>query len=296
MFNKIQTSSGKIKRSSRVAFWLSLIFPGAGLFYVSKILIAFAIVFLEFIILTLPVLNLISYPEKNSVLFFSISVALFGMVHIFSIVYAIRGTLDSIRLNKYNSAVFSLIFSIFSLFVISFSFVILFSYYQINIISDNLMNPNLKDGDICLSSRVLFSDCREGDIVYSGERFLRLISKEKGLFEIKSGYVFINGQKLKLDVPEHDDSERFPQFIYYEVNKNIKYKIYIDIDSEKTLSIFFRINLTPESAVLLNDNRKIYYPVIKRYDYFFRLEKVLFSPDTFSFFKNTSIERKKESR
>lgn len=290
MNQKDKYSDHKSKVETAVIFWTSLLVPGGGFIILNLFPAGFSILFLEFVLMTIPATMLLFSSNISPSLVFVLSIVSLLFIHIVSIIIPLKRQTFKLA-DSLSGQIKKIVSGIFSILLIVFGVMVFFTIFNISIVKDNLMNPNLLSGDICLSFLAEKQDIDIGDIVKSKDSFLRVVSNRENICEIKSGQIYLNGRQLKYDVPKHNDAEIFPQLLYYEINGEVKYRIYVDIESDYTAKFYYKKNNSENSLFLVNDNRKIYYPKIDKSQFYYKLDRVIFRSKAFTFFKSLAAEK-----
>lgn len=254
---------------------MSLFFTGLGQMYNGQFLKSFTLVLMRIFIFFSAVFSISNQNFAYYGIIFIFSIVFVFFLKMFSVLdaYFIAKKNSSFNLKKYNKNYFYALFSFLSAAFIILSTILFFTYYKPGKIANNSMLPLIKKGDIYLSILTRFDNLKTGDIVKDDDYFGRIVFKKNGIYEFKFSKIWINGLKLQLDVPEKINDSLY----YIEINDEIKYPVYIDIEDEKVQKIFFKKQINDSQAVLLNDNRTQPDSKVIEKDYYYKITTLFIS-------------------
>ncbi|MBN1500594.1 MAG: hypothetical protein JW982_10575 [Spirochaetes bacterium] len=285
--------TGRIKsgkpaaKSPFAAFLMSLFFTGLGQIYTGDFSRGFALYLLNIIIFLYMVFAAVFGIYDKFFYPALIALCCFLTVKIFAIIDSVFSSRKNKNL-KFSPSVRKFIYLAYAVFSSIFYAGVLFvffNYFRIVTAADNLMEPSLLRGDICLISLNPVERLKPGEIIYNEENFSRIIVNKPSVFEIKLGRVWINGLVAEIDVPEAAPGNELSSLLYIEKYENTRFPVMIDFSNSRSQSFYKKIICRNNEIITLNDNRIQLLPGKVSESAVFRLEGVIFSEADKNMFK-----------
>ncbi len=268
-------------KSAAAAFWMSLFFTGLGQVYNGELLrgiVLYLLIIISFLYLVISA----SLELLNTYFFAFIFVS---FIILFLKIYSIIDAVTSVKKNKslnfiapYRKFVYIFYALITTLFL---SYIVFISahYYKFVVVTDNLMEPSIHSGDICLTVLHDSKNIQTGDIILAGNSLSRVISDKPSVFEIKMGRVWVNGEMIEIDVPENKNNPQSSSLLYNEIYEKVSFNIHLDLGNAANQSLYQKLTCLENELITLNDNRLKLNSAKISSERIFRMEGVFISSD-----------------
>jgi signal peptidase I len=255
MKTEIIKSESRLKRYKSISFMLSFFFTGLGQVYNGCL--SRAVVFTSLRFFSLIIISLFSLTRGSdfSVLLFILPSAFSILIWLISLLEAVCSSSGKIAYNKKksNSILFYMIYALITSALLAVSVIFVFSFFSIEKIVGDDMNPVLMKNEYILINKYSVKDITAGDVIFftlNNTSPARVIAKVGNTVRKKNNNIYINDTSLTYSIIPKTDLEKMEignsEDLFYEINWERKYPVILEKKDRKDL---------PEKPVLLDSGK-----------------------------------------